>query len=163
VVRVGQIIGAFGIQGAVKVSPLTDFEDRFAPGSGLVLEGERRRVEWSRPRAPVVVVKLAGLDTRTVAEMLRGRYLEITDEEVHQLPAGSWYHHELVGLEVATAGGRDLGRLVQVLERPANDVWVAERDGVEQLIPATRDAVLEVDMEHGRVIVADWLLEVEEA
>jgi 16S rRNA processing protein RimM len=163
VVLVGQIVGAFGIQGAVKVAPLTDFEDRFAPGSGLVLDGERRRVEWSRPHAPVMVVKLSGLDTRTVAEMHRGRYLEITDEEVHQLPAGTWYHHELVGLEVATAGGQELGRLVQVLERPANDVWVAQRDGVEQLIPATQDAVLEVDLGSGRVVVADWLLEVEEA
>jgi 16S rRNA processing protein RimM len=163
VVRIGQIVGAFGIQGAVKVTPLTDFEDRFAAGSPLVLDGERRRVEWSRPHAPVVVVKLSGLDTRTVAEMLRGRYLEITDEEVHQLPAGTWYHHELVGLEVATAGGHDLGRLVQVLERPANDVWVAQRDGIEQLIPAIQDAVLEVDLGSGRVVVADWLLEVEEA
>ena len=162
-VRVGQIVGVFGIQGAVKVRPLTDFEDRFAPGSGLLLDGDRRQVEWSRPQASVVVVKLAGLDTRTVAGMLRGRYLEITDEEVHQLPAGSWYHHELVGLEVATTGGRELGRLVLVLERPANDVWVAQRDGVEQLIPATRDAVLEVDLDGGRVVVADWLLEVEEA
>jgi 16S rRNA processing protein RimM len=163
VVRVGQIVGAFGIQGAVKVRPLTDFEDRFAPESGLLLDGERRQVEWSRPQAPVVVVKLSGLDTRTVAEMHRGRYLEITDEEVHLLPAGAWYHHELVGLEVATAGGQELGQLVQVLERPANDVWVARRDGIEQLIPATRDAVLEVDLGSGRVVVADWLLEVEEA
>ena len=48
-------------------------------------------------------------------------------------------------------------------ERPANDVWVAQRDGIEQLIPATRDAVLEVDLAAGRVVVADWLLEVEEA
>ena len=162
-VRVGQIVGAFGIQGAVKVAPLTDFEDRFAAGSALVLDGERRRVEWSRPHAPAMVVKLSGLDTRTVAEMHRGRYLEIADEEVHQLPPGTWYHHELVGLEVATAGGHQLGRLVQVLERPANDVWVAQRDGIEQLIPATRDAVLEVDLGSGRVVVADWLLEVEEA
>ena len=162
-VRVGQIMGAFGIQGAVKVSPLTDFPDRFAPGSGLVLDGERRRVEWSRPHAPLLVVKLFGLDTRTVAEMHRGRYLEIADEEAHQLPGGAWYHHQLVGLEVATAAGRDLGRLVQVLERPANDVWVAQRDGIEQLIPATRDAVLDVDLAAGRVVVADWLLEVEEA
>jgi 16S rRNA processing protein RimM len=162
-VLVGQIVGAFGILGAVKVAPLTDFEDRFAPGSALVLDGERRRVEWSRPHVPVMVVKLSGLDTRTVAETHRGRYLEVTDEEVHQLPAGTWYHHELVGLEVATAGGHELGRLVQVLERPANDVWVAQRDGIEQLIPATQDAVLEVDVSGGRVVVADWLLEVEEA
>ena len=162
-VRVGQIVGAFGIQGAVKVKALTDFEDRFAPGSGLVLDGERRRVEWSRTQVPVVVVKLSGLDTRTVAEMHRGHYLEVTDEEIHELPVGSWYHHELVGLAVATANGHELGTLVQVLERPANDVWVVHGDGIEQLVPATRDAVLEVDLGGRRVVVADWLLEVEEA
>jgi ribosomal 30S subunit maturation factor RimM len=42
-------------------------------------------------------------------------------------------------------------------------VWVARRDGVEHLIPATHDAVVDVDLERGRVTVADWLLEVEEA
>jgi len=162
-VRVGQIVGAFGIQGAVKVMPLTDFRDRFTPGSGLVLDGERRQVEWSRQQVPMVVVKLSGLNTRTVAETHRGRYLEVGDGEIHPLPPGTWYHHDLIGLEVATAGGLELGRLVQVLERPANDVWVVQRDGVEQLIPATRDAVLDVDLDGRRVVVADWLLEVEEA
>src|SRR5436305_269441 len=159
-VRVGQIVGAFGIQGAVKVKPLTDFRDRFAPGSGLVLDGERREVEWSRQQVPMVVVKLSGLNTRTVAETHRGRYLEVSDGEIHQLPAGAWYQHDLIGLEVATEAGLELGRLVQVLERPANDVWVVQREGVEQLIPATGDAVLEVDLGSRRVVVADWLLEV---
>lgn len=162
-VQVGRIVGAFGIRGAVKVIPLTDFEDRFAPGSRLLLDGERRHVEWSRRRPPVVLVKLSGLDDRTQAEGHRGRPLEITDEEVHDLPAGTWYHHDLVGLRVATAGGRELGTLVEVLERPANDVWVARREDDEQLIPATGEAVLKVDLAGGRVVVADWLLEVEEA
>ena len=63
----------------------------------------------------------------------------IADEEAHQLPGGTWYHHQLVGLEVATAAGRDLGRLVQVLERPANDVWALSLSGSPtwaQLAPA---------------------------
>jgi len=163
VVQVGRIVGAFGIRGAVKVIPLTDFDDRFAPGSRLLLDGERREVEWSRPQPPVVVVKLTGLDDRTLAEAQRGHALEIADEEIRELPEGTWYQHDLLGLRVTTEGGRDLGTLVQVLERPANDVWVARRAGVEQLIPATGDAVLEVDPAGGRVVVADWLLEVEEA
>lgn len=159
----GQVVGAFGIQGAVKVVPLTDFEERFAPGSELVLGGSERRVEWSRRRPPGFVVKLAGLDSRTLAEMHRGSYLEIPEDAVHPLPADRWYHHQLVGLAVVTEGGQELGSLTAVLERPANDVWVATRDGVEHLIPATQDAVLEVDLEAGQVKVGDWLLEVEEA
>jgi 16S rRNA processing protein RimM len=160
---VGQVVGAFGIAGAVKVLALTDFEDRFAPGSELLLRGASRRVEWSRKRPPGFVVKFSELDTRTVAETLRGSYLEVEDQDVKPLPVGRWYHHQLIGLGVATESGEELGTLTAVLERPANDVWVVGRDGIEHLVPATHDAVLDVDLEGGRVTVADWLLRVEEA
>jgi 16S rRNA processing protein RimM len=163
VIRVGQVTGAFGVQGAVKVLPLTDFADRFRTGSALVMDGITRQVEWSREQSNGLVVKLTGFDTRTLADLQRGRYLEVPADAVHPLPEGAFYHHQLLGLAVATAAGRDLGRLAEVLERPAHDVWVARRDNVEHLVPATREAVLEVDLESGRVLVADWLLEVEEA
>jgi 16S rRNA processing protein RimM len=163
VVRVGQVVGAFGIAGAVKVLALTDFEDRFAPGSELLLAGASRRVEWSRKRPPGFVVKFSELDTRTVAETLRGSYLEVEDRDLKPLPVGRWYHHQLIGLSVATESGEELGTLTSVLERPANDVWVVGRDGIEHLVPATHDAVLDVDLEGSRVTVADWLLRVEEA
>ena len=56
------------------------------------------------------------------------------------------------------------GRLTAILQRPANDVWVVEGvDGAEHLVPATKDAVVGVDLEAGRVTVQDWLFEVEEA
>jgi 16S rRNA processing protein RimM len=163
VIRVGQVTGAFGVQGAVKVLPLTDFDDRFRAGAALVVDGITRRVEWSREQTNGLVVKLTGLDNRTLAELHRGRYLEVPVDAVHRLPEGAFYHHQLMGLAVASASGRDLGRLVEVLERPAHDVWVARLDNIEHLVPATREAVLEVDLEAGRVKVADWLLEVEEA
>ncbi|HEX6547769.1 MAG TPA: PRC-barrel domain-containing protein, partial [Candidatus Dormibacteraeota bacterium] len=70
---------------------------------------------------------------------------------------------QLVGLEVRTRSGESLGRIAEVLERPANDVWVARRGNVEHLVPATHEAVLEVDLAQDRVVVADWLLEVETA
>jgi hypothetical protein len=74
---------------------------------------------------------------------------------------GAW---SVVGLAVVTGSGRTVGELTAVLERPANDVWVvAADDGAEHLLPATRDAVIAVDLEAGRVTVQDWLFEVEEA
>ncbi len=161
-IRVGQISGAFGIQGAVKVLPLTDFQDRFEAGSELYLSGEPRRVEWSRERGQGLIVKLIGVENRTLAELLQGLYLELPASESKPLPEGRYYHHQLVGLEVTTQGGRVLGTLADVLERPANDVWVARQGSLEQLIPATREAVVEVDLAAGRVVVADWLLDVED-
>jgi 16S rRNA processing protein RimM len=161
--RVGQVLTAYGLQGAVKVLPLTDFDDRFTRGSKLILEGDERVVEWSRTAGGGLVVKLRGIDNRTVAELFRGRYLEVDDAAARPPGEGRFYHHQLIGLEVVTASGRSLGTLHEVLERPANDVWVSRLDSTEFLIPATRDAVQKVDLDGHTVMVADWLLEVEDA
>jgi 16S rRNA processing protein RimM len=162
-IQVGRIVGAHGLAGAVKVRSLTDFDDRFAPGAELIVAGHPRTVEDSGPAPGAgLIVKLAGLDSRTVAESLRGEYLEVPEASLHPLPEWTWYHHQLTGLEVVTEGGRPIGTLKEVLELPANDVWVDTRDGVEHLIPASRDAVIRVSPEEGRVVVADWLFEPED-
>ncbi len=162
-IRVGQVAGAYGLDGAVKVVPLTDFADRFDPGATFLIDGVEREVEWSRDGHPGVVLKLRGIDNRTLAELFRGRYLEIPEAAVRPLAEGRFYHHQVVGLAVLTSSGRQLGTIAEVLERPANDVWVSREGKVEHLIPATRDAVVEVDIDAGRVVVADWLVQVEDA
>ncbi|MGH7862445.1 MAG: ribosome maturation factor RimM [Candidatus Dormibacteraceae bacterium] len=161
-IRVGRVVTAFGVKGALKVHPLTDFMDRFDPGAELEMDGPQR-VEWSKVRPPHVLLKLEGLDDRASAEGLRGRFLEVAEDSLHPLNSGEYYHHQLLGLNVVSAAGVDLGTLTAVLERPANDVWVASAGVVEHLIPAISEAVLGVDLAGGRVTVADWLLAVEDA
>jgi 16S rRNA processing protein RimM len=163
VIRVGQVMGAYGLEGAVKVMPLTDFGERFDPGATVVLGGSSRQVEWSREGQPGLVVKLRGIDNRTVAELLRGNYLEVPEAEMKTLEEGRFYHRQVVGLSAVTASGEGLGVITEVLERPANDVWVSREGQVEHLIPAVKDAVLQVDLAGGRVVVADWLVKQEEA
>jgi 16S rRNA processing protein RimM len=162
-IRVGQIGGAYGLDGAVKVIPLTDFADRFDPGATFVIDGTEREVEWSRPGHPGLVVKLRGVDNRTLADLYRGQYIEVAEADARPLAEGRFYHHQVVGLAVLTSSGRQLGTIAEILERPANDVWVSREGAVEHLIPATRDAVVEVDVAGGRVVVADWLVQVEDA
>ena len=162
-IRVGQVMGAYGLDGAVKVMPLTDFRDRFDPGASMLLDGCARNVEWSRAGQPGLVVKLEGIDNRTMAELFRGRYLEVPDGEMRPLEAGKFYHRQVVGLAAITSSGRRLGVIQEVLERPANDVWVSREGSIEHLIPAIRDAILSVDLAAGQVVVADWLMNVDDA
>jgi 16S rRNA processing protein RimM len=162
-IRVGQVAGAYGLEGAVKVIPLTDFRDRFDTGARVLLDGRARSIEWSRESHPGLVVKLDGIDNRTMAELFRGRYLEVPDEEMRSLEAGRFYHRQVVGLAAVTSSGRRLGLIEEILERPANDVWVSREGSIEHLIPATRDAIVSVDLSAGQVVVADWLMNVEDA
>jgi 16S rRNA processing protein RimM len=163
VIRVGQVVGVFGVRGALKVASLTDFDDRFAGGSRLYLSGTPREVEWSRGQKAQLVVKLRGIDDRTVADGQRGEYLEVPEEAAHTLPDDAWYHDQLIGLDVRTASGRGLGSIAAVLENPANDVWVARGEIGETLFPAIREAVLSVDLEGRVVTIADWAVEFEDA
>ena len=112
---------------------------------------------------PGLVIKLRGIDNRTMADLFRGRYLEIPEDAVRPLEEGRFYHHQLVGLSVQTSSGQRLGTIAEILERPANDVWVSRDGTVEHLIPATRDAIVEVDVTARLVVVADWLVQVEDA
>jgi 16S rRNA processing protein RimM len=138
---------------------LTDHAARFNAGAELLLDRMRRRVEWSRPGSGAVVIKLEGIDDRDAAGAQRGRYLEVEAHESPPLPPGSFYHHQLVDLQVRTTSGTAVGRITEIMERPANDVWVVRSGSVEKLVPATREAVLEVDLERRRVIVDGRLVE----
>jgi 16S rRNA processing protein RimM len=61
------------------------------------------------------------------------------------LPEGEYYHHQLIGLNVVSDDGRDLGLLVDILETGANDVYVVRAaDGNEVLLPAIPPVILEV-------------------
>src|SRR5579864_7819627 len=106
-------MGAYGLDGAVKLLALTDFDDRFDAGAHLVLEGAERRVEWSRPGQPGLVVKLTGIDNRSVADLFRGRYLEVAEESLRPLGEGRFYHHQVVGLAAATRSGLELGTIAE--------------------------------------------------
>jgi 16S rRNA processing protein RimM len=87
----------------------------------------------------------------------------VPDEDTRALEPGRFYHRQVVGLDVVSSNGRGLGVIQEVLERPANDVWVSREGSIEHLIPATRDAIVDVDLAAHRVVVADWLLNVEDA
>jgi 16S rRNA processing protein RimM len=152
-VRIAYIRRAQGLRGEVEVEPLTDDPGRIRPGLSVHTGSSVREVETVRGGGKTQVVKLAGVDDRTGAERLRGKYLEVLSSEVQPLPDGSYYHWQLVGLHVVDVGGRSLGRLADVLEYPANDVYVVRSRGAEILVPALGEFVREIDVGAGRMVV----------
>ena len=152
---VGRITRAHGVGGEVSVQSLTEVEDRYARGSTLLLgpEGDRSlTVERSRPHQQRLLVKFEEVPDRTAAEALRGRLLLVSSDAAPDAPTGSFWVHQVVGLEVVTESGRSLGRVAEVQGNPANDLWLTETGA---LIPAVRDVVGEVDLAAGRVTIRD--------
>ena len=155
-VAVGRVTRVHGVRGEVAVQSLTDVEDRFRPGSVLRLEdGVTLTVSASRPHADRVLVAFREVSDRDAAEALRGAYLFVDEAAVPELPDGSYWPHQLEGSEVVGEDGRPIGRLAEVLQGPANDVWVVEGPSGRRLVPAVREAVVSVAVDARRIVVRE--------
>lgn len=149
----GKVVAPQGIRGEVRVEPWSDFPERFQEGSRLHVAGRQAVVTACRQRGNQFVLKLTGCDDRTAAESLRGCLLEVPEVERVPLPPGNYYIYELVGLEVYSVGGEQLGTLTAVEKKPAQDIYVVQGKGGELLVPALRRVIQEVDLEARRMVV----------
>ena len=147
-VRVGQIVGAWGLKGHVKVQPLTSFGSPFEPGTRLRLDDEWVEVEACRWQKDRPYLKLRSVDTADQAEALQWKYLEAKEEDV-ELEDDEYLTRDLIGVRVETPEGEVLGKVDDVLAMPAHDVLVVG----DILIPATKAFVLDVDLEGGMILV----------
>ena len=153
-VVVGRIVGAWGVHGEVKVEPFTDFPSRFNKGSILFLHERPLRVSASRKRKNGFVLKLESVDDRSDAEALRGSEMTVPVTDLEDLPVGTFYYFQIIGLEVWTEESELLGTVREIITTGANDAYVVS-DGNNKpvLVPAIGGVVQEVDVSNGRMVV----------
>ena len=147
-VRVGQIAGAFGLKGQVKVQPLTDFAaERFRKGARLRLDGELIEVETASVHKGRPLLKLKGVDTIDAAEALQFKILEAPERP--RMGRDEFLASDLVGLSVRTAEGEVLGTVNEVLPNPAHEILVVG----EIMIPLVERFVKAIDVKGGSIVV----------
>lgn len=155
--EIGRLVKSHGIRGEVKLVPHNPGTEALRPGLRVVLEtaGAPRRAEVvaARPHGGGVLLRLAGVETMTEAERLVGARVRVDEADLPVLPEGEFYWFQLVGLEVVTEEGRRLGRVAEIFETPAHDVYVVRDGDRERLVPAVDDVVRRVDLETGRLVV----------
>ena len=120
----------------------------------LHIDGRRETVVSARPYRGGYVLRLSSVTDRTEADSVRGALLTVPEEEIAPLPQGTYYHFELIDMQVFSDEGESLGVVVEILDTSANDVYVVRSDGKpDLLIPAIREIVLDVDVDAGRMTV----------
>jgi 16S rRNA processing protein RimM len=147
---IGQVVGARGLGGELKVRIETDDPERFFDLEWAYLgeEHERWRVESARLFKGVALLKLAGVSDRTAAEALRSQYVYVSGDDALPLAEGEYYYHQIEGLRVRSDTGEDLGRVTEILSTGANDVYVVMGPEGELLLPAIKEVILDIDLEH---------------
>lgn len=157
-VVVGRIARAHGNRGQVIVDPETDFPgERFKPGSVLHLRkgdaAESLTIETVRFHRGRPIIRLAGIDTMNAAEALAGTELRVSVGALQPLPAGSFYHHDLIGCAVLTPSGQAIGRVESVEGTGAGSRLVVQSRSGEILIPLVEGIAVEVDVAARKIVV----------
>ena len=163
--RVGVITSTHGVRGEVKVFPTTDDAKRFKTLKKVILDGREPfepSIEQVKFFKNMVILKFKGYDNINDVETWRQRDLLITRDQAVELKEDEYFITDLIGLTVVNEEEAVLGRVKDVLETGANDVYVVElTGGKELLLPAIKDCILNVDLEGGRmkVHVLDGLMD----
>lgn len=164
-IRLGSITGSHGIKGWVKVYSYTDpIEAIFDYSPWILRKGKtEKRVEIDKGQihGKKLIVSVAGVDTRNLADELAGFEIHVDQAALPELGEGDFYWFQLEGLDVFSKDGECFGKISHMMETGANDVMVVQPtedsiDSKERLIPYVEDdVVLKVDREDGRILV-DW-------
>jgi 16S rRNA processing protein RimM len=120
---------------------------------GDALEAQPWQVKQARWHSDRILLSLAGCEDRNRAEQLRGLLVQIPVEEAMPLPEDEYYPHQLVGLDVVTREGEELGRLSEVVFTGANEIYVVASPRGQILLPAIADVIERVDLEEGYIVV----------
>ncbi|RRJ86104.1 ribosome maturation factor RimM [Gulosibacter macacae] len=159
--RVGRLVKAHGLKGAIKLELYTDEpERRFVPGAAFSLQvpttspwhGRKlilRELRWFND---VPVGFFEDVVDRTAAETLVRAILWVDQDDAEELDPDTWYDHQLVGLAVME-GDRKLGEVVRVDHFPAQDLIVVNTDRGDVYVPFVKDIVPEVNVAAGTITV----------
>lgn len=154
---IGKVINTHGVKGEVKVLPLTDNPERYDLLKHLFLDRDgtlkEYNVEWVKYHKGFVLLKLKGIDNLNHAEEVKNCILKVHRSQAVELPEGSYFICDLIGIIVYDLEGKELGSLRDVLQTGSNDVYVVSKDGSDILIPALKTVVKDIDLEHRRILV----------
>lgn len=152
--QVGVITSTHGIKGEVKVYPTTDDPKRFKRLKQVLLDTGKERLELEIEGVKFfkqfVILKFKGIDNINDVEKYRRAPLLVSRANAVRLGKDEYFVADLKGLRVRNEDDTEIGRLEDVMETGANDVYViCLDDGRELLLPAIKQCVLDVDVAGG--------------
>lgn len=156
--EIGKIVNTSGLKGLLKISPLTDDITRFEDLDIIYIQKAKDLIEFKIQEVKysknMVLLKLEGIDTIEEAEKYRNCYIKINREDAVELEDNSYFIVDIIGSEVFTEEGEDLGKVVDVFQTGSNDVYTVKNlEGKEILIPAIEDVIKNIDIENKKIVI----------
>jgi 16S rRNA processing protein RimM len=152
-IEAGRITSTHGVHGEVKIEVWLDTPEDLKHYRRIFIDGQERKLLSVRQQNRFVIVKLHQIDDINTAQPLKGKTVYIAREDA-PLPPGGYFLQDLLDAKVVLEDGSPVGILTEILERPANNVYVVtDPDGKEILIPVVPAFIIRADAENGIVTV----------
>ncbi len=155
---VGKLGKVRGLDGSLKIIPLTDFEGRFDNLKEIFVGDKIFQVDKIHHIGGEIFIKFVGFDNRELAKTLTNQFLQVDKKNAAPLEDGEFYTFDIIGCEVLDLQNKNLGKVVEVLKTKSNDVFIV-RGETEILIPALKSVVQEIDIKAKKIVVDSAQLE----
>ena len=156
--RVGVFANTHGLKGEIKVYPTTDDISRFDYLKTVYMDTKAGRLRLEAQSVKyfkgMVILKFKGIDRIEDIEKYKGSDLLVAREDAIPLEEGEYYIADIINMPVYDEEERLIGRVKEVMQTGANDVYVIEKEeGGELLLPSIPLCVLKRDFENFRMTV----------
>ena len=152
-IEAGRITSTHGVHGELKIEVWLDTPEDLKHYRRIFIDGQERKLLSVRQQNRFVIAKLDQVDDINAAQPFKGKTVYIAREDA-PLPPGGYFLQDLLDAKVVLEDGSPVGVLTEILERPANNVYVVtDPDGKEILIPVVPAFIIRADAENGIVTV----------
>ena len=149
---IGEITKPHGVRGELRVDILTEVPERYKELEEVYIAKNTRqtpqkiKLETVRFHQGKALVKFEGYNYRDEVEKLRKWLIFIPADQAIPLEEGEFFYFQLLGMQVVTDQNEPLGKIVDIIQTGANDVFVvAHPEKGEILIPDTEEVVTHID------------------
>ena len=150
-IEAGRIVNTHGVAGEVKIEVWLDSPAFLRRFPRIFVGGVEKKLLGGRAQKHFLIAKLEGVDDVNAAMALKDKVITVDRDDV-RLPKGSFYVQDILGARVVDEQGREVGTLTDVLERPAQNIYVVQGEQ-EHLIPAVPEFILKTDTDAGIITV----------
>lgn len=138
------------------MEPISELIQSLDPESEVYIGPDKDAAEivFIKPHRDRYLLSITDCESREQAEARRDQEIYLRADQGGELPEGTFYHWQIIGLPVRTEQGESLGVVRQIMVTGANDVYLVEEpSGKELLLPAIDQVIRRVDLEEGLIVV----------
>ena len=150
-IEAGRIVNTHGVAGEVKIQVWLDSPQFMKSFRRCFIDKREVKLLSARVHKGFLIAKLENVEDVNAAMALKGRTVFI-DRADARLPKGAFFLQDIIGAAVVDESGNEIGKLADVMETPASNVYVVKGE-TEHLIPAVPEFVMSTDPEAGVITV----------